>query len=89
MTPEPKPTRTLWFALVVWAGASVAALTIASPGGATAGSVGGIWLALAVGAAGGLAFGWLSARRVDGRRVRRRRRHRGAAGALPPAAPTE
>ena len=81
MRSEPKPSRTLWFALVVWAGASVAALTLAGPGGA-------MWLALAVGAVGGLGFGWLSARRVDGRRTRRRRRHSAGSGTTPPIAPT-
>jgi membrane associated rhomboid family serine protease len=82
VSQEAKPTRTLWFALVIWAGASVAALTLAGSGSS-------MWLALAVGAAGGLVFGWLSARRVDGRRVRRRRHHRPGSAAAPGPAPTE
>jgi hypothetical protein len=58
------PGRTLWFSLIVWAGASVLALALAPTH---------ILLGLAAAVAGGVAFGFLSAARLDGQRVRRRR----------------
>jgi hypothetical protein len=56
--------RTVTFALLVWLAASALAWWASSIS---------IVLALIVAVAGGLVFGWLSARRVDSRKVRVRR----------------
>lgn len=81
MPDRPPQTRTLAFALAVWAVASAVAV---------AANALGARVALAVGVAGGVAFGVAAARRVGARRVKIRRRHPAAAAdaeARPGAAP--
>lgn len=65
MNPHSQPARSLWFALVLWVGLSVLALTAASSS---------ILAGVVVAGLGGGLFGVVSAARLDGRRRRRRRR---------------
>jgi hypothetical protein len=65
VNPKSQPARSLWFALVLWVGLSVLALTVASSS---------VLAGLVVAGMGGGLFGILSAARLDGRKRRRRRR---------------
>jgi len=63
----PNYARTVWFALGVWLVAGLVTLALFQFGPLPA---------LLFGAAGGVAFGWVSARRVDSRRVKVRKRRK-------------
>ena len=75
MSDPRQPARSLWFALVVWVGLSVVALTLAASN---------IMAGVAAAAIGGVLFGALSAARLDGRHRRRRRSPTAAPEPEPP-----